>query len=88
MSQNTEILAFLKTGHPLTAINALTYFSCFRLAARIQDLRDKGYRIETQMVSNNGRHYAEYTMAVADRIPPHAGESFELYPARGGRSLG
>jgi hypothetical protein len=38
-SQNERILAYLKTGKTLTPLNAFRMFGCFRLAARIWDLR-------------------------------------------------
>ena len=39
-SQSAMILNFLKSGGSLTPIEALQKFSCFRLAARINDLRE------------------------------------------------
>jgi hypothetical protein len=47
-SQETRILKWLKKGKTLTSIQALNQFHCFRLAARISDLREKGYNIETK----------------------------------------
>jgi hypothetical protein len=47
MNQSKEILDYLKGGNTLTPIEALERFKCFRLAARINDLRDAGYLIKT-----------------------------------------
>lgn len=47
MTQATWILNDLKQG-PVTAIDALNGCNCFRLAARIKDLRDAGHEIETE----------------------------------------
>lgn len=38
-SQNTEILAHLRTGNTITQIEAYNAFGCTRLSARIYDLR-------------------------------------------------
>ncbi len=38
-SQNAQILKWLKSGKTLTALQALEKFGCWRLAARIDDLR-------------------------------------------------
>ncbi len=47
MSQNTQIIQYLEQGNSLDPLTALRKFSCFRLAARIKDLRDSGYSILT-----------------------------------------
>jgi len=60
-SQNKQIKAHLQSGKTLTAIQALEMFGCFRLAARIKDLKDSGMIIDKAMVENdNGKHYALY----------------------------
>lgn len=63
-SQCNQILAWLKSGHSLTALDALNRFKCFRLASRISDLKRRGYNIVKKMVKNeeNGKHYAQYTI--------------------------
>ena len=60
MSQANEILAHLKRGKRLTAMVALYKFDVFRLAARIRDLRDSGYAIQSRMVDRGGKRVAEY----------------------------
>ena len=47
MTQTAQILEMLKRG-PVTAMDALNNCNCFRLAARIKDLRDAGHEIETE----------------------------------------
>jgi hypothetical protein len=60
MSQCDDILAHLKRG-PISAIEALTRYGCFRLAARIKDLRGQGHDIETRDLGlPNGKTVAEY----------------------------
>lgn len=60
MSQCDDILAHLKRG-PISAIEALNSYGCFRLAARIKDLREQGYDIETRDLDlPNGKTVAQY----------------------------
>jgi hypothetical protein len=55
------VLRELQDGHTLTPAKALVGFGCMRLAARIQELRDQGWDIVTNMaVGPDGRRYAEY----------------------------
>lgn len=59
-SQNERILKFLKTGRTLTPISALSLFNCFRLAARVSDLRKEGHTIYTKTITKNGKTFAGY----------------------------
>ena len=61
-SQNACIAIWLKQGNTITPIEALHKFGCFRLGARIADLRKVGYDIETKMVEKDGKRFAQYTM--------------------------
>ena len=62
-SQNALIKGWLLNGYSLTQLEALTQFGCFRLAARIADLRDKGLNVVTDMVTlENGKRVARYTV--------------------------
>lgn len=61
-SQNDQILADLKRGRVITALTALRDYDCFRLAARIKNLRDAGYLIHTHICEDNGKRYAQYYM--------------------------
>jgi hypothetical protein len=60
MSQQAQILNSLKKGHKLTAMNALRLFNCFRLAARIQELRERGYDIKSTIKQVDGKRFSEY----------------------------
>jgi hypothetical protein len=40
--QNARILAHLQAGRTITALEALEWFKCFRLASRVCDLRKAG----------------------------------------------
>jgi len=60
-SQNNQIKAYLKKGNSITAMQALKQFGCFRLAARIKNLKDEGMNIQKIMMkSTEGRRVAIY----------------------------
>jgi hypothetical protein len=60
-SQNALIKGWLLNGYSLTQMEALNQFGCFRLAARISDLRDEGLHIIRDMVTlENGKRVARY----------------------------
>ena len=61
-TQNRAILAHLKSGKAITAIEALNLCGCFRLSARIYDLRQQGYSIKTSTVCVNNKHFASYSL--------------------------
>lgn len=67
LDQNTEtqsdaILEALKNGQGITPLDALQRFGCFRLGARVWDLKKQGWDIEMKMVSSNGKRFAEYRL--------------------------
>jgi hypothetical protein len=62
MTQNEQILAALKRG-PLTQADAVERFQCYRLAARILELRERGYPIAAERVVANGTQFARYRLA-------------------------
>lgn len=63
MSQTDKILKHLKTGKTLTPLAALEKYGCFRLAARIEELRKAGHKIETRRINRKGKSYAGYKLA-------------------------
>ena len=63
MSQKSDILAALKRGETLTAMDALTRFGCFRLAARICELREDGWSIVSDdLTLPSGKTVAAYSL--------------------------
>ena len=67
MSQTKDILNWLQTGASLDAMQALTEFGCFRLAARIKDIREMGVPVRTTSVKTpNGKSVAQYSLNYAD----------------------
>jgi len=65
VSQKDMIIDSLKDGRVITPIHALTEFGCFRLAARISELRAEGYQIATEIVDNGDSRYAAYYLEQA-----------------------
>jgi len=62
-SQKTTILAHMRKHRTITALDALAKHGCFRLAARIKDLRDDGHQIHTESIEIvKGKHIAEYVL--------------------------
>jgi hypothetical protein len=62
-TQAGRILAYLRAGNRLTALDALERFGCFRLAARIHELRRDGWAIEERTVETpSGKRVAEYSL--------------------------
>jgi hypothetical protein len=62
-NQTNRILRYLRTGRGITPLSALSRFGCMRLAARIEELRDAGIRINSRMMQRNGRRFACYSLA-------------------------
>lgn len=61
MTQEAQILAALKAGDRLTPLDALQRFGCFRLSARIYDLRRAGHHINSQVIeTRSGKRVAVY----------------------------
>jgi hypothetical protein len=62
-SQNKEIKNWLECGNSITPIDALNLFGCFRLGARIHDLKNKfGVNIKTEIVESGNKRFAKYSL--------------------------
>ena len=59
-SQCYAILAHLMTRGSITQMEAVDNYRCYRLSARIANLREKGARIETEKVKSKQSYYARY----------------------------
>ena len=69
-SQNKRIRKHLESGRNLTPLDALYQYGCFRLGARIYDLRREGLRITaktveatSQSVYNGKKHFTQYSLS-------------------------
>lgn len=61
-SQTIQIKEHLLSGKSITPLEALNEYGCFRLGARIFDLKEQGLNIKTEMVERNGKRFAEYSL--------------------------
>jgi hypothetical protein len=68
MSQERAILAHLKSGKSITPIDALNLYGCFRLGARIKNLREEGHNIITDYEESNGKRYARYYIPIKQQM--------------------
>ena len=50
-----------RVGH-ITPLEALNLYGCFRLAARIDELRRQGLPIVTETQRSAGKHWAKYVL--------------------------
>ena len=61
-SQCNAIIDYLATGRSLTPLEALRRWGCFRLGARVWDLKRQGHRIHSSMVERAGKRFASYRL--------------------------
>lgn len=61
-TQCKRIIDYLEIHESITPLEALEIIGCFRLSARIKDLREAGYIIETVMERKNGKSFAKYVL--------------------------
>lgn len=62
-TQSRAILDALRAGQALTPLDALERFQCFRLAARVHDLRRQGFPIlEETITTATGKRVAMYRL--------------------------
>ena len=62
-SQNALIKGWLLNGKSITPMEALNMFGCFRLSARIANLREEGLPVVTDMVTINDKRVARYYLS-------------------------
>jgi hypothetical protein len=62
MTQTEQIRAHLVSGRDITPLEALDRYGCFRLAARVSDLRATGLDVQTVTEECNGKRYARYRL--------------------------
>lgn len=61
-SQNKLILEHLEKGKTITQFEAIQKWACLRLAARINNLKERGHKIETEMIYSNGVRFGKYKL--------------------------
>ena len=63
-TQRDLVQRHLESGRSITPLEALRLYGCFRLSACVYALkRERGLNIETTMISEDGKRFAEYSLA-------------------------
>ena len=63
-TQTQQVLAMLQQGIALTQAEAANLIGCWRLGARIHELRQAGYPIVTVSEAHQGGRHARYKLEV------------------------
>jgi hypothetical protein len=63
MTQTDRIRRHLERGKSITPLEALSRYGCFRLGARIWDLRREGMAILSERVTRKGKTFSSYRVA-------------------------
>ena len=66
MTQREAIFLYIKEHGTITPMEALMHIGCFRLSARIRELREEGHDITTEHEQEHGKTYARYRYRAAD----------------------
>jgi hypothetical protein len=69
ITQQDRIINYLNDYCTITPLQAMRDLGCYRLSARIFDLKENGYNIDTKMVEVKNRYggttkVAEYSLAI------------------------
>jgi len=68
-SQCDVLLEHLHKHSHITQIEAITLYRIFNLKGRINDLRSRGWFIETRMLKDaTGKPYARYSLSTQDKL--------------------
>jgi len=65
--QSRDVLTLLERG-PVTQQDAIREVACYRLAARISDLRAEGYPIVAESVTQDGVRFARYRLVTGEPV--------------------
>lgn len=74
MTQTQEILKYLQDHGSITPLEALREIGCFRLAARIYDLEQKGYNIPRETITVHGKKTGKAVKITKYLKPPYTGD--------------
>jgi len=61
-SQKSKICKHLESGKPITPLEALNLYGCFRLAAIVFVLKEDGMDIKTRIHHIGEKHWASYIL--------------------------
>ncbi len=77
--QTALVLRHLKDKGPLDALTAQRLYGVMRLAARVKDLRESGWQIQTETVRSGNKKFGRYWLTSQVR---HSSRG--LFPEDGG----
>jgi len=83
MTQTETILAHLQAGGSITPIDALREFGCFRLAARIKEIRAAGFDVDMDLETDGEKRWARYSLKPA--VPAFAADGQGLFAFGSGK---
>ncbi len=63
MSQTANLWAWMSEGNSITPLEAFTKFGVLALHSRIAELRERGHKINTEMITVGGKVVGRYSMA-------------------------
>ncbi len=72
-SQCAQILAYIRREGSISPKEAMA-FGCYRLAARVMDLREMGWPVVTETEEHDGGQHARYRLKVTDAALEDAGQ--------------
>lgn len=61
-SQNKKLAKWLKSGKSISPLQALNKLGIYRLASRVNDLRNDGLNIETKMIHEHPVKFVQYKL--------------------------
>ena len=67
-TQRSKVKKHLESGLPITPMDALERYGCFRLAAVILNLKKDGHNIVTHIIKKNKKRFAQYYYASETKI--------------------
>ncbi len=67
MTQCEKILRHMREVGPITQAEAISYYGCYRLGARIADLKKQGHKIRAERITARNRYdepvsFARYSL--------------------------
>lgn len=69
-SQTQIILRHMQVVGAITPLEALKHYGCFRLGARIYNLKEKGYQIASELIkTETGKRVARYSLLTQKQQP-------------------
>lgn len=80
-TQVEHILQHLQSGKPITALEALNLYGCFRLTSRIWDIKQRGVNVYKRYIkTSSGKSVAQYALTPFEVTKPKRRSTIFLAP--------